>query len=104
MAPILLENTAIAQRTLGHDMESFFAIILWIASLNYDDETASQNKLLINIAVEKKHSSDIANAKIRWFRIPREFKVCILDHFDDLYSEDDEFIDCLWDLRQAFYP
>src|SRR5271156_3873138 len=84
-------------------MESFFAVILWIASLNYDDETASQNKPLINIAIEKKHSSDIANAKKLWFRLPREFMVCILDHFEETYHEDDEFINCLWDLREILY-
>ena len=38
MAPVLLEDKQIPRRTLGHDMESFFAVIIWIATLDYDDE------------------------------------------------------------------
>ena len=46
MAPVLLEDKQIPRRTLGHDMESFFAVIIWIATLNYADEAAFQAKPL----------------------------------------------------------
>ena len=38
MAPVLLQDKQIPRRNLGHDMESFFAVIIWIATLDYDDE------------------------------------------------------------------
>ena len=103
VAPILLEDTPIARRTLRHDMESFFAVILWVASLNYEDEVAFQAKPLVAIAVGKKPSSDIANAKIRWFGIPQEFKNCILRHFEKTYRKDRRFIRCVRALRRILY-
>jgi hypothetical protein len=36
MAPGLLGDTKIPRRTLSHDMESFFAVIIWIATFTYD--------------------------------------------------------------------
>jgi hypothetical protein len=104
VAPILLEDTPIARRTLRHDMESFFAVILWVASLNYEDDVAFQAKPLVAIAIEKKPSTDIANAKARWFRIPQEFKVGIIRHFEKAYRKDRRFIRCVRALRRILYP
>src|SRR5947209_15681529 len=95
VAPILLEDTPIARRTLGHDMESFFAVILWIASLNYEDETAFRAKPLVDVVVEKKPTSDIANAKMRWFRLPKDFKKSITYHFEETYRQDHGFLRCV---------
>jgi hypothetical protein len=103
VAPILLEDKPIARRTLGHDMESFFTVMLWIASLNYEDETAFRAKPLVDLVIEKKPTSDIANAKMRWFRLPADFKESITDHFEEAYRQDHRFIGCIWALRRILY-
>lgn len=103
VAPILLEDTPIARRTLHHDMESFFAVILWVASLNYEDEVAFQAKPLAAIAIEKRASSDIANAKIRWFQNPRQFKKWVTNHFEETYCKDRRFIRCVRVLCRILY-
>src|SRR5947208_15295507 len=38
MAPILLKDEQIPRRTLSLDMESFFAVIIWIATLDKENE------------------------------------------------------------------
>ncbi|RMZ85508.1 hypothetical protein DV736_g6573, partial [Chaetothyriales sp. CBS 134916] len=103
VAPSLLKNTLIKQRTLRHDMESFFAVMLWIASLNYEDEDAFRAKPLVAIAVEDKPSSDIANAKMLWFTNLREFKSCIIANFEDNYRKDLQFVRCMDALRRILY-
>src|SRR3954470_2822441 len=40
MSPVLLKDKQIPRRTLAHDMESFFAVIVWIATLDFADEVA----------------------------------------------------------------
>src|SRR5271170_6977360 len=54
MAPVLLDYEQILRRTLGHDMESFFAVIIWIATLDYDDEAALQAKPLASMMLDRK--------------------------------------------------
>jgi hypothetical protein len=73
MAPVLLDDEKISLRTLGHDMESFFAVIIWIATLNYDDEAAFQVKPLAIAILAKKTPMDIVYAKDSWFKIPENF-------------------------------
>ncbi|KIX08775.1 uncharacterized protein Z518_03432 [Rhinocladiella mackenziei CBS 650.93] len=104
MAPSLLRDDPVPRRTLGHDMESFFAVMLWIASLNYDDHIAFQNKPLVKRVVGNKSSTeDIADGKLHWFENPEAFDKSIIDHFEELYREDDDFIDCIWDLQTILY-
>ena len=75
MASALLKDEQIPRRTLGHDMESFFAVIIWIATLDYADEAAFQAKpLAITMLDRKKTPMDIAYAKISWFRLPKYFR------------------------------
>ena len=105
MAPILLEDEQIPRRTLGHDMESFFAVIIWIATFNYDDEDAFQAKPLAKILLDHfKAPADIANAKGNWFKDPESFRRRITDHFEPLYRENREFRVCLLKLRKILYP
>jgi hypothetical protein len=75
MAPILLDDEVhINRRTLGHDMESFFAVIIWIASLNYADEAAFQAKPLAIMMLDKKKTpTEIASIKDSWFKVPENF-------------------------------
>ncbi|KIX01217.1 uncharacterized protein Z518_08942 [Rhinocladiella mackenziei CBS 650.93] len=103
MAPSLLRDKPVPRRTLGHDMESFFAVMLWVASLNYDDEIAFQNKPLVKIAIEKKPTTDIANAKLLWFRDAVDFKTSIIDHFEQPYRKDKDFVKCARNLRRVLY-
>ncbi|KIX01031.1 uncharacterized protein Z518_10097 [Rhinocladiella mackenziei CBS 650.93] len=103
MAPSLLRDKPVTRRTLGHDMESFFAVMLWVASLNYDDEIAFQDKPLVNVVIEKKPTTDIANAKLLWFQVAAEFEESIINHFEQPYREDDDFVECTWDLRHVLY-
>ena len=88
MAPILLEDEPIARRTLGHDMESFFAVKIWIASLDYENEAAFQAKPLASILLDKKKAPvDIINAKYNWFGKPGNFREWIVDYFEPLYRK-----------------
>jgi hypothetical protein len=103
MAPVLLEDEPIPRRTLGHDMESFFAVIIWIATLDYVDEVAFQAKPLAIVMLDKKKTPmDIVNAKGNWFEKAKKFRKMIVEHFQPLYHEDG-FITCLSNLRQILY-
>jgi hypothetical protein len=105
MAPVLLEDEPIARRTLGHDMESFFAVIIWIATFNYDNEAALQAKPLAMVMLDKKKNAmDIANAKGNWLRDPENFRKRITHYFEPLYRKDKEFHKCLSKLRKILYP
>ncbi|KIW99755.1 uncharacterized protein Z518_10683 [Rhinocladiella mackenziei CBS 650.93] len=104
MAPSLLRDDPVPRRTLGHDMESFFAVMLWIASLNYDDHIAFQNKPLVKRVVGNKSSTeDIADGKLHWFENPKAFKKSILNHFEQPYRKDGDFVKCTRGLRHILY-
>jgi len=103
MAPVLLRNKGIARRTLGHDMESFFAVIIWIASLEYENEDAFLAKPLAVTLLDNKKPMDIAKSKLLWFRLEDEFQMDIIKHFNRLYQNDSRFITCISDLRQVLY-
>jgi hypothetical protein len=105
MAPVLLDDEQIPRRTLSHDMESFFAVIIWIATLNYADEAAFQAKPLPKMILNRKKSpEDIVNAKEKWFELPRRFQKSITDHFEPPYRRDIGFLKCLFKLREILYP
>jgi hypothetical protein len=61
MSPSLLEKTIVTRRHPGHDMESFFAVILRIATLDYDKVEAWKDK------PREKATHDIAYTKTGWF-------------------------------------
>jgi hypothetical protein len=104
MAPVLLDNKPIARRTLCHDMESFFAVIIWIASLDYQDEPAFLAKPLINILFDKKTApKHMVRAKRSWFYIQNDFRTEIVEHFTPFYYDDSRFISCLSKLRRILY-
>ena len=104
MAPILLEDDPIPRRTLAHDMESYFAVILWIASFDYEDSAAFQAKPLARILLNrKKDAADIANAKFRWFGKTKFFRKLIIHHFQPFYRVDERFLNCLQNLRRILY-
>src|SRR3954454_20843198 len=64
MAPVLLADKQIPRRTLAHDIESFFAVIIWIATLNYADEAALQAKPLASTMLDRKKTPrDIVGIK-----------------------------------------
>src|SRR4051812_42259596 len=105
MAPVLLEDEEIPRRTLGHDMESFFAVIIWIATLNYDDEAAFQAKPLAMMMLDRRKAPiDIVNAKENWFNHPKTFRKQITNHFEPLYHYNKGFRKCLAKLRKILYP
>jgi hypothetical protein len=103
MAPVLLDDKPISRRTLAHDMESYFAVIIWIASLNYEDEVAFQAKPLIKVLLNKS-PEDIVQYKHHWFSSPQFFKAEIIDHFEQPYLADIQFLLCLSELCDILYP
>src|SRR5271156_427305 len=103
MAPVLLEDGKLARRTLGHDMESFFAVIIWMASLDYANEDAFRAKPLAVLLDNTKSAIDIVNAKMHWFGVDKQFKKQIIRHFQPLYRDDNRFITCISDLRETLY-
>jgi hypothetical protein len=105
MAPILLSSDTIPRRTLAHDMESFFAVIIWIASLDYHDHIAFQAKPLASTLLDRKTDAiHIANAKKVWFQNPTEFHKSIIGHLEEVYYSDSNFLRCLIQLRKILYP
>ena len=103
MASVLLDDEQIPRRTLGHDMESFFAVIIWIATLNYADEAAFQAKPLASTMLEKKTPRDIVRVKDSLFKIPENFRKQIINHFEPVYREDVRFLKYLLKLRRILY-
>jgi hypothetical protein len=86
-------------------MESFFAVIIWIATLDYADEAAFLAKpLAIAMLDRKKTPMDIVYAKNSWFRHPEDFQESITDYFERPYREDRGFLKCLFKLREILYP
>jgi hypothetical protein len=105
ISPVLLEDQKIPRRTLGHDMESFLAVIIWIATLNYDDEAAFQAKPLAIMLLDKRKTPiDIVMAKENWFNNLKSFRKWIIDYFEQVYREDVGFLKCLFKLRKILYP
>ena len=89
MAPVLLKDKPIPRRTLAHDMESFFAVIIWIATLDYFNEAAFQAKpLAVTMLDKRKAPMDIVNAKGNWFKDRKSFREWITDHFEPPYRKD----------------
>ena len=105
MAPDLLDDKQIRRRTLGHDMESFFAVIIWMASLVYDDDAVFLAKPLAKTMLDRKKTPmDIVNAKENWLNRPEKFYESLTEHFEKVYREDRRFVSCLFNLRQILYP
>lgn len=105
MAPILLSGDMVPRRTLAHDMESFFAVIIWIASLDYHDHNAFQAKPLASMLLDRKMDAiHIANAKKTWFQTTEGFVKSIIKHLEQVYYDDAEFVLCLFKLREILYP
>src|SRR2546423_6049940 len=103
MAPVLLKDKQIPRRTMAHDMESFFAVIIWIATLDYFDEAAFLAKPLAMVLDQKKTPMDIVHAKAYWFNYQDNFKETITDCFRRPYREVG-FLKCLFKLREILYP
>jgi hypothetical protein len=105
MAPVLLEEKPLHRRTLAHDMESFFAVIVWMASFNHFDEAAFRTKpLAIAMLDRRKTSMDIVTYKGSWFKRPEAFHESIVQYFEQPYLDDVGFLECLFDLREILYP
>jgi hypothetical protein len=102
MSPDLLDHDEIPRRTLSHDMESFFAVIIWIATLNYDDDVF-QSKPLADVLNRNIAPRYIVTAKGYWFKQRKAFRKSIINHFEKPYLEDREFLTCLYELRKILY-
>jgi hypothetical protein len=104
VAPVLLEDAPIPRRTLAHDMESFFAVIIWIATLDYFDEAAFQAKpLAMTMLDERKAPMQIVYAKENWFNNRKNFRKWITNHFEPVYRNDKGLRKCLDKLRKILY-
>lgn len=86
-------------------MESFFAVIIWIAILDYSNEAAFRAKpLAVTLLGKKKTSIDIVHAKKAWFKTTqREFRKVIINHFEPYYRNESRFITYLFKLRRILY-
>lgn len=86
MAHDLLEDKKLDRRTLGYDMESFFAVIIWIASLDFLDDDAFLAKPLAKVLLDNTKSlKDVLAHKLTWFCLEDIFKEQIINHFQPLY-------------------
>ncbi|KIX09147.1 uncharacterized protein Z518_00225 [Rhinocladiella mackenziei CBS 650.93] len=104
MAPVLLEDEQIPRRTLGHDMESFFAVIIWMATLNPFNESAFLAKPLAIMMLDRKRAAiEIVTAKENWLNNPQGFKKWMIKCFERPYLEDKRFLNCVLKLREILY-
>src|SRR5204862_723635 len=105
MSRVLVEDEQIPRRTLVHDMESFFSVIIWIATLDYENEAAFHaTPLAVTLLDRKKTPLDIVQAKMAWFDTQNGFRKMVIGHFQPFYREDNRFITCLSELRRILYP
>jgi hypothetical protein len=84
-------------------MESFFVVIIWMASLDYVNKDAFWTKPLGVLLDNTKSAIDIVNAKGHWFKIDKVFKKKIIRHFQPLYRNNNRFITFISDLREILY-
>ena len=100
----LLKGKPVARRDLSHDMESFFAVILWVATLDYDDLKVWKDKPMVDYFVGEVKTSarHIAATKSGWFGNQENFQEWITDHFNPDFDEVD-FLTCLSKLRHILY-
>src|SRR5947208_794827 len=104
MAAVLFDDERISRRTLGHVMVSFFAVIIWIATLNYTDEGIFQAKPLASLTLDRKETPKvIADIRSSWFQNPENFRKRVVNHFELAYREDMGFLKCLLKLRKILY-
>ena len=104
MAPVLFKNKKIPRRTLGYDMESFFAVIIWIASLDRNEARFLDKPLPRNLCDATKTAEDILAYKEKWFKTVPSFRESLIDHFELPCRQDIEFLRCLFMLREILYP
>jgi hypothetical protein len=104
MSPHLLSNEPVARRTLAHDLESFFAVAIWMASYVHQNEQAFREKPLAQHQVLDAGPFAIGIAKKAWFKDPREFKKEIIEHMERPFRTDTRFCLLLVDLRDLLHP
>ena len=104
MAQDLLENKKLTRRTLGHDMESFFTAIIWIASLDFENEQVFLKKPLTKLMLNNKKSpDDVYSAKSSWFELRGRFQLVVINHLQVAYRRDNRFTTCISALRQIIF-
>jgi hypothetical protein len=84
-------------------MESFFLVIIWIASLNSKNKAHFERKLLAVIRDYESSPIDIAYEKDIWFGKKERFHARITMLFEPLYRKDNRFIACISKLREILY-
>jgi len=100
---LLMDEKKLPRRTLGHDMESFFAVIIWIASFDFLDEESFLKKPLAKTLLDNtKSTDDIYSARSLWFDRENRFQYFIINHFQSVYQEN-QFITCISGLRQILH-
>jgi len=85
-------------------MESFFTVIIWIATLDYDEAVFLTKPLARTMLDRNLTSMGIACTKENWFHFPKRFYKSIIKHFSQPYREDEGFLHCLFKLREILYP
>jgi len=101
---LLMNKKKLPRRTLGHDMESFFVVIIWIASLDFENEKGFLQKPLAKLLLDNTKSTDeIYYTRITWFEKEIRFQWFIIDHFLPVYQRNNQFITCISGLRQILY-
>jgi len=104
MAQDILMDRKLPRRTLGHDMESFFAVIIWIASLDFESEKAFLRKPLAELLLDNtKSPKDIYFTRVAWFQLEDMFQEFVIDHFQPVYQRSNQFITCISGLRQILH-
>lgn len=99
----LLQDELVPRRTLGHDMEGFFAVIIWVASFTTGE--AYTVKPLVQGLIRRKSSPiDYFFAKDSLFGRKHTFKTLIIKHFEPRFAENRGFVACVCGLREMLYP
>lgn len=104
MAPCLLTGSLPSRRNLAHDLESLFAVTIWLASYEHNDELAFREKPLAQKLLSKANPDDLGNQKLIWFSNAKKFKKSIINYMVPIFRKNKRFCALLLALRAVLYP
>ena len=103
MALDLLDKwKSVPRRTIRHDLESFFAVVLFMASYYHNENWESSP--LADTMLPKREMQHIYYAKSAIFTKPTEFKDKILQYLSPMIPDGERFKKLLEDMRSSLYP
>ena len=99
---LLDQYEKVPRRSIRHDLESFFAVIIFITTRHHNSNWPSSP--LARAISPNQNTAQIYNAKSYMFKNGNEFKRKILAHLSPMIPDSERFITLLEDMRSWLYP